>query len=132
MSSKNSKTVGKMPKSTLSGPFAFATSGTTKIVEVEFPFPRPREQGSQDLLGSDHYLCAATETKRKKNAIKKCNDISKEYARLIHAIFNGKSGDDLTGRIEDAGGLQAMIHLKVRIKDKAYVSRPNITAFIYF
>ena len=114
MYSKNNKpVVGKFLKRAISGPLAFATAGAARETQVQqdlhgrqetrvnldFQFPRPREQSFQDLLDSANYMSAAKKSKGKKTAIKEATNISKVNLKLVQAIFKGESGDNLTKKI---------------------------------
>jgi hypothetical protein len=130
MFSGNNKPIGKWPKRVLAGPLASATAGAAKEIpcqqdqqernvirlDLDIQFPRPREQISPDLLDSANYMSAA---KRKKTAINEAPNISKVHVKLVQAIFKGESGDDLIKKIEDADGLETLLHLRLRITDKA-------------
>jgi len=94
----------------------------------DFVLPKPREQSSQDLLNKGHYISESKESKRKKNSLKKHNDISKVFRHLLHAIFRGDSGPDLTKKIEDADGLQTLLYLRLRIAEKAAHNKPDSDA----
>ena len=83
---------------------------------LNFQFPRPHEQIYQNFLDNSHYMSAAKDSKRKQNAIKKRNDDSKTYVHLVHSILRGESGHTLTEKIEEAKGIQTLLHLKLRIK----------------
>ena len=118
----------------ITAPIAFATAGAklrrikseyeiqnseVMTLDLNFQFPRPREQISQNFLDNSHYMSAAKDSKRKQNAIKKRNDDSKTYVHLVHSILRGESGHTLTEKIEEAKGIQTLLHLKLRTKDTA-------------
>eukprot|EP00092_Neocalanus_flemingeri_P033847 GFUD01036808.1.p1 GENE.GFUD01036808.1~~GFUD01036808.1.p1 ORF type:complete len:145 (-),score=32.81 GFUD01036808.1:41-475(-) len=90
-----------------------------KIFDLDFPFPRPREQTSQDLLGSNHQVSSARDYMRLRNSVRRRNDSTTGCVRLVQAILRGESGNSLVKKIEDAKGLQTLLHLKLRIKDTA-------------
>ena len=90
-----------------------------QIFDLDFSFPRRREQTSQNLLDSNHYVSSAREIIRKRKTIKKRNDVNQGYVHLVQAILRGESEDKLTQKIKDANGLETLLHLKLRIKDRA-------------
>ena len=122
-------------KNAIAAPIAFATAGATAnklrfiqedlqdsevmTLDLNFQFPRPREQISQDWLDSSHFMSAAKETKRKQNAIKKQNDANKNNVHLVHAVLKGESGRKLIKKMDKAKGVQTLLHLKLRINAPA-------------
>ena len=97
------------------------------IIDLDFSFPKPREQ---DVLENGQYISAASQVNRRRKAIKYIGRTCKENEKLLQAILKGEKEDQIIKKIENAGGTQTLMRLKLRIRSKA--SHKTVCIFVKF
>ena len=83
-----------------------------------FPFPQPHEQGSKDWFNSNNCIIFSSKgLSNKRKSLRQGN--TDNITRLVRAILRGESKHKLIKKIEEANGLETLLHLTLRIQDSA-------------
>ena len=83
-------------------------------------FPKPREQTSRAFLDTGQNLFASNKAKNTIENLLEDKKDSAKYARacLVDAIFNEDSAKEIETKLENAGGKETLLNLRIRIEEE--------------
>ena len=98
--------------------------------ELNFEFPRPREQGLADtdiLFSTEGFVY--NKLRRQKDVVGFQLAAPNVYVKLIRAVLKDKDEKDLQKLIDDCGGVDILTSLRLRIKDDARLKVKIVNIF---
>ena len=91
------------------------------VINLKFPFPRPKEQISPNVLENSQFSFGSNAAARRKREDHRRSALKNKPERLVQSIIRGETGK-LRKRIDDAGGVASLVKFEVNISGKAGIT----------